>query len=137
VDQWPPPVRKQYFFRASPSGLLAWDVDRLVLLSRGFPVRRISLSEIRELDEPVFGDGEPPTWRSFAAHVRLVNDTELTYPIIRAADGAVMDGMHRVIKALVEGRDTIDAVQFRADPPPDYVDCRPDDLPYDQQTNEL
>jgi hypothetical protein len=42
-----------------------------------------------------------------------------------------MDGMHRVSKALIEGRVTIDSVQFDADPEPDYVGRRPDDLPYD------
>ena len=129
-------MRKQYFFRQSPRGLLAWDVDRLVHLSRDLPVRAVSLSEIRELDERFLGEDEPPTWRSFASHVRLVSEAELAYPIIRAADGAVMDGMHRVTKALALGYDAIDAVQFVTDPPPDYVGCRPDDLPYDESPHE-
>ncbi len=124
-------MRKQYYFRQSSVGLLAWDVDRLIRLSREFQVRAVPLTEIRELDEAVFGADEPPTWRSFAAHCRLVQEAESRYPIIRAADGAVMDGMHRVTKACVQGRDSIDAVQFVEDPAPDYVDCRPDELPYD------
>jgi hypothetical protein len=123
-------MRKQYYFRASPQGLLAWDVDRLVLLARSFPVRAVPLAQIRELDEAVFGEDEPPTWRSFVAHLQLVNAAELAYPIILAADGAVMDGMHRVAKALREGRLSIDAVQFLENPPPDYVGRRPDELPY-------
>ena len=126
-------MRKQYFFRGSPNGLLAWDVDRLVALSRDFPVRAVPLTEIRELDEPMFGEDEAPTWRSFASHARLVDDAELRYPIIRAADGAVMDGMHRVTKALMLGRDAIDAVQFTTDPAPDHVGCRPDELSYDEE----
>jgi hypothetical protein len=128
-------MRKQYYFRPSPAGLLAWDVDRLVDLSRTFTVRAVPLEEIRELDYALFGDDEPPTWRSFAGHCRLVHEAELRYPIIRAANGAVMDGMHRVSKALVQGRDTIDAVQFDTDPEPDYVGCRPDELPYDEPPN--
>lgn len=123
-------MRKQYFFRQSPNGLLAWDVDRLVSLSREFPVRSVPLTEIRELDQP-FAGGGAPTWRSFAGHVRLVQEAELRYPIIRAADGAVMDGMHRVTKALIQGHDVIEAVQFDVDPPPDYIGREPDELPYD------
>ena len=123
-------MRKQYYFRPSPDGLRAWDVDRLVHLARDFPVRAVPLSAIRELDEAVFGEDEPPTWRSLVAHVRLMDEAELSYPIILAADGAVMDGRHRVAKALREGRATIDAVQFPADPPPDHVGRRPDELPY-------
>ena len=129
-------MRKQYYFRPSPAGLLAWDVDRLVELSRKLPVRAVALDEIRELDDALFGTDEAPTWRSFAAHCRLVQEAELRYPIIRAADGAVMDGMHRVSKALIEGRDTIEAVQFENDPEPDYVGCQPDELPYDEQSGQ-
>lgn len=125
-------MRKQYYFRQSPEGLLAWDVDRLVRLSSEFSVRVVPLTEIRELDEPFFGEDEPPTWRSFASHARLVQDADLKYPIIRAADGAVMDGMHRVAKALGQGERAIEAVQFATDPSPDYVGRRPDELPYDE-----
>ena len=124
-------MRKQYYCRSSPRGLLAWDVDRLVVLSRDFPVRAVPLDDIRELDEPVFGEGEPPTWRSVVDHVRLMDEADFIHPIILAADGCVMDGRHRVAKALREGRETIDAVQFTEDPPPDYVGRDPDDLPYD------
>jgi len=60
-----------------------------------------------------------------------VHEAELRYPITRAANGAVMDGMHRVSKALIEGRNTIEAVQFDTDPEPVYVGRRPDELPYD------
>lgn len=123
-------MRKQYFFRPSSEGLCAWDVDRLVRLARDLPVHAVPLSRIRELDEPVFGEGEPPTWRSLVAHLQLVDAAELRYPIILAADGTVMDGRHRVAKALREGRSTVDAVQFPEDPPPDHVGCRPEELPY-------
>ena len=123
-------MRKQYYFRSSPRGLLAWDVDRLLLLARTLRVRAVPLAEIRELDEPVFGDDEPVTWRALVAHVELLEAADLAYPIILAADGRVMDGRHRLAKALREGRSTIDAVQFDEDPPPDYVGKRPDELSY-------
>jgi len=123
-------MRKQYYFRASSRGLLAWDVDRLVRLTRDFSVRAVPLSEIREIDGPIFGEEEPPTWRSFVSHAQLMEEAELVYPIILSADGAVMDGMHRVAKALRDCRSSIDAVQFTEDPSPDYVGCRPDELPY-------
>ena len=47
-----------------------------------------------------------------------------------------MDGMHRVSKAFVEGHETINAVQFATDPAPDYVGCRPDELPYERPSDE-
>jgi hypothetical protein len=69
-------MRKQYYFRPSSLGLLAWDVDRLIQLSRAFPVRAVPLAEIQELDAAVFGEDEPATWRSFASHLRLVQEIE-------------------------------------------------------------
>ena len=124
-------MRKQYFFRPSPLGLLAWDVDRLVRLTRHLPVREVPLDEIAALDEPVFGDDEPATWRSLVAHLELLQAADLAYPIILAADGAVMDGRHRAARALLEGRPTVSAVQFGEDPPPDYIGRAPDELPYE------
>jgi hypothetical protein len=123
-------VRKQYYFRPSARGLLAWDVDRLARLSAALPVRRVELATLRELDEPVFGDGEPPTWRSLIEHLKLIDETDLSYPIILAADGAVMDGRHRIAKAARLGLPDVEARQFPEDPEPDYIDRAPHDLPY-------
>ncbi|MBI4418742.1 MAG: hypothetical protein HY563_08185 [Ignavibacteriales bacterium] len=125
-------MRKQYYFRPSRNGYYAWDVDRLVALTKNFPRKRVRLDAIREIDEP-FSFGEKTgelTWRSFKEHMELIREADLAYPIILSSDGRVMDGMHRVVKALLEGRETIEAVQFSHDPAPDYEDVQPNDLPY-------
>lgn len=126
-------MRKQYHLRPSGRGLLAWDVDRLVRLAADLPRRKVPLRAIRELDEAYWFGGEDarPTCRAVAEHARLIEETDLRYPIILSADGRVMDGMHRVAKAYLEGRAEIEAVQFEIDPEPDYVGVAPDALPYD------
>ena len=125
-------MRKQYHFRPSDRGLLAWDVDRLVDLSKGLPVVDVAVESIRELDEIYWFDGkkEQPTCRRIVDHLRLIEEASFDYPIILCADGGVMDGMHRVAKALLEGRDEIAAVRFPKTPEPDYVGREPDELPY-------
>jgi hypothetical protein len=123
-------MRKQYYFRQSNRGLLAWDVHRLVKLSSNLPRKRTPLSEIRELDEVWFGRDELPTWRAMLEHLRLIEEAGLAFPIILSSSGAVMDGMHRVVKALWQGQEEIEAVQFAEDPDPDYVGLGPNDLPY-------
>ena len=125
-------MRKQYYFRPSSAGVLAWDVDRLVQLSAGLPRKRIALDSIRELDEAWHGDDDPPTWRSILFHIRLMDEADLAFPIILSASGAVMDGMHRVAKAVRLGHLEIEAVQFDADPEPDHVGLGPADLPYER-----
>jgi hypothetical protein len=72
------------------------------------------------------------TCRHVADHARLINEAELGHPVILSSDGRIMDGMHRVLKALIQGESHIRAVRFPADPEPDFVGVDPDDLPYDE-----
>lgn len=125
-------MRKQHHFMPSERGLLAWDVHRLTELSQGLPRRRVALSQIGEIDEVYWFDGhdERPTCRKVLEHMKLIQEVDLSFPVILAADGRVMDGMHRVARALSEGREEIEAVRFEHTPDPDYVDCNPKDLPY-------
>jgi hypothetical protein len=125
-------VRKQYHFWPGEDGLDAWDVDRLIELSRAFSVKHVPLAEIDEIDSVYWFDDrrERPTVRHVVDHARLIEEVDLSYPVILGRDGRVMDGMHRIAKALLEGRATIDAVQFEIQPEPDYRNCRPEDLPY-------
>ena len=121
-------MRKQYHFEPSAAGFDAWDVDHLIRLSSALPVKRVALDSFWQVDTVYWT--EPFTVRAFADHVRLVKAVDATYPIILTADGRVMDGMHRIVRALLMGERTIAAVQFEATPDPDYRDCQPDDLPY-------
>jgi len=123
-------MRKQYYFRGAGPDVLAWDVDRLVQLSADLPRRRVALDTIRELDEVWSGEDDPPTWRAMLEHIRLMDEADLSYPIILSETGAVMDGMHRVAKAVRLGHRDIEAVQFVSDPEPDHVGLGPADLPY-------
>ena len=123
-------MRKQYYFRPSSRGLLAWDVDRLVDLSRNLPRRSIRLAGIQDLDELWCGEDERPTWRAMLEHIKLIEEADLSFPIILSSTGAVMDGRHRVAKALLQGRVEIEAVQFEEDPEPDHAGLKPQDLPY-------
>ena len=115
---------------------MAWDVDRLITLSNRFPRIQVPLTAIRDLDEPFWSDDESPTWRAAVEHVRLIEAADLSFAIILSSDGRVMDGMHRVAKAVLLGRTTIEAVQFTDDPEPDYVGVHPNELPYDDTGNK-
>lgn len=128
-------MRKQYHFRDDARGLLAWDVDGLIAATRGLPMQEVALAGLRELDEAYWYDaeGDSPSCRSIAAHMQLVQQADLGYPIILCPQGRVMDGMHRAVKALMEGRVTIKAYRLPVLPAPDYIGVAPDALPYDEQ----
>jgi hypothetical protein len=120
--------------------LLSSGGARLLRLGRGsigeahlwVQPQKVRLSEITELDEAfcLEGSDEVPTYRQIAEDVRLIEEADLRFPIIMSSDRRVMDGMHRVLKALNAGMETIDAVIFEQDPEPDYVDVYPSQLPY-------
>lgn len=124
--------RKQYHSRFVNGDRHIWDVHELVRISADLPVLDIPLAEIMELDETWWYEpgGDPPTSRSVADHAKLIQATDLAYPIILCPEGRLMDGMHRVCKAYMQGHQTIKARRLKVLPPPDYVNRDLDELPY-------
>ena len=125
-------MRKQYHPLPSEEGLRVWDVDRLIELAEELPVELVRVNEIWELDEVRWfvEEQHPPTCRAVLEHMRLVLESDPSYPILLGEDGRVMDGMHRILKVALEGRDTIPAKRFERDPEPDYIGVELDELPY-------
>jgi hypothetical protein len=126
-------VRKQYFFSPSGQAFDAWDVEHLIELSAGLPVRDVALASIGEIDSVYWfaADGSTASVRVLVRHMELVNAADLSFPVILGASGQVMDGMHRIAKALLEGRSSVRAVQFAVQPAPDFTNVRPEELSYD------
>jgi len=127
-------MRKQYHFRKIDNKLYAWDVDNLIFLTKELEIENTDLSKINEFEETYWynEEGDSPTCRSITQHIKLVNDSDLNYPIIVCPDGKLMDGMHRVVKANLLELKTIKAYRLSTLPKPDYIDVNPDDLPYDE-----
>lgn len=126
-------MRKQYHLRHSDRGLLAWDVHRLIERTSTLSPIDLPLSDIKELDEPFwFGpEGDVPTCRKIAEHAKLIDETDLSHPIIVDPQNRVIDGMHRVCKALNKGRKSIKAFRLPELGEPDYAGVPADELPYD------
>lgn len=56
-----------------------------------------------------------------AHHVRRALDVDTSHPVILDQEGFIMDGWHRVLRALIDGKPTIKAVRFTETPPHDYL----------------
>jgi hypothetical protein len=124
-------VRKQYHFWPGAEGLDAWDVDRLIDLSASHIEETVSVAAISEVDTVYwFHETQQPTVRQVIEHILLIEEVDPSYPIILGPDGRVMDGMHRVARAILEGREMISAIRLPELPEPDFRNCRPEDLPY-------
>jgi hypothetical protein len=103
-------------------GRAVWHTERLWELARDLPVKTVLIASIPEFDQNCwFGENRPPTCREVAEHARLIQNADLSYPIILSSDGGLMDGGHRIAKAWLRGETEIAAVQFEEDPEPDYI----------------
>lgn len=97
----------------SKIGRHIWSVARLFELVKDLPVMEIPLDHLN-----VWHKYEGLSLRELVMHMKAVQAADLSFPIILDEDGEIMDGRHRVMKALLEGRATIKAVRFDTNPDP-------------------
>ena len=124
-------MRKQYHSRPGEGGRHIWDVERLLVLVEGQPVEHVLLADIREVHSDYWFADQEPTVLAVVAHARLIDEADLAWPILLDPWGGVMDGMHRVAKALLRGDVSIAARRLSVLPDPDFVGVPLEDLPYD------
>ena len=100
------------------SGGKVWTVTNLIARAK----------DIEPFDLPLAAiyagvDVWAPTGSAYgmAFHMRRALDGDTSYPIILCEQGFIMDGWHRVLRALIDGKATIKAVRFTKTPPHDYV----------------
>jgi hypothetical protein len=82
--------------------------------------RKVRVSDLNALDEVRWFSERMqklPTCRAVAEHARDIYKVDFQFPIILSPSGEVLDGMHRLCKAFLEGLEEIDAVQLPAMPP--------------------
>ena len=126
-------IRPQYHFRKVGGHTRIWDVRKLAQAAEQLPVTLHAISAIKEVDEPYWFDAtdDQATCRRVLEHAQQIAAADLAFPIILCAEGRIMDGMHRVMKAFGEGHDAITARQFATTPDPDFIDIAPEDLSYE------
>lgn len=93
-----------------------WCVPRLFELSRELPVMEVPLNHLS-----LYYTYEKLTLREMVMHLKAVEEADLSKPIILDEDGELMDGRHRLMKAMLLGAETIKAVRFDENPSPDQV----------------
>lgn len=97
-------------------GRHTWSVPRLFELARALPVMDVPLNHLS-----LFYKYTELTLREMVTHMKAVNDADLNVPIIMDEDGEIMDGRHRLMKAMLVGAETIKAVRFDENPSPCQV----------------
>jgi len=98
-----------------------WWTDRLWVASADLPAHAVPIDSIAEFDMDCWFHGQGATCREVAEHARRINAADLSYSVILAADGRLMDGGHRIAKAYLLGQHTVQARRFVIDPEPDWI----------------
>lgn len=94
-----------------------WFVANLIERAKSLPVFDLPLAAIYtglEVWDPVSSSYD------LAVHMRRVLDVDTAHPIILDQKGCIMDGWHRVARALIDRKTTIRAVRFEVTPPCDF-----------------
>ena len=102
-------------------GERAWYVETIWRAAADLPAQDVRVADIREVDEDCWFHGGPATVRADVEHARSLLDADVSRPVILAADGQVLDGMHRIAKAILDGRETVRAQRLLEDPAPDWL----------------
>lgn len=98
-------------------GGLSWSVPRLFELSKDLPVMDIPIDHLN-----VFYTYKNLTLRDMVMHINAVHNADLDRPIILDEDGELMDGRHRLMRAMYLGLKTVKAVRFEENPSPCKVE---------------
>ena len=100
----------------------AWDVPRLWELAAELQPFDFEVASFKDFDEDFcFCDRHKPTLRKILEHQKRIAEADLSHPIILNKNGAIMDGLHRLCRAMHEGRTHIKAVRFAVNPEPDSI----------------
>lgn len=97
----------------SRMGRHRWSVARLFELSKDLKVMEVPLMHMH-----MYYIYDKMTLRELTGHIVAVNNANLEYPIIIDEDGEIMDGRHRLMKAIIDDKKTIKVVRFDQNPEP-------------------
>lgn len=85
------------------------------------PIQRISIEEnLWQIEQPVWGDYSPsdvlrnPSKKKYAENIQRIRNADLSYPIFLTSKGQIIDGYHRILKAIQQEEKTVKAYVFDA-----------------------
>jgi len=99
----------------------AWSVQRLWDLGAEEQRERVRIKDIPQAESSWFWGAEVPSVRETAEECARITRADLRYPIILDPDGSLMDGAHRLGKAIELGHKDIWAVRLSEMPEPDEI----------------
>lgn len=98
-----------------------WTVTNLIARAKDLEPFDLPLAAIYLGAEVWAAESSP---YGMAHHMRRALDVDTSFPVILSEEGFIMDGWHRVLRALIDSKATIKAVRFTKTPPHDYLESK-------------
>lgn len=99
------------------AGDKVWVVTNLIEKAKDLPPFDLPLAAVYIGSEVWSATGSVA---GMAYHMRRALNVNPDYPVILDDEGFIMDGWHRVLRAIIDGKPTIKAVRFAVTPAHDY-----------------
>lgn len=114
-------MTKRFFSNVVNGRERKWYTESLWELAKELMPFDFAVEEFDFNQDVWFHDVHTPTVELVLDHMKRVQEADLQFPIILNKDGVIMDGVHRLCKARLNGLKTVKAVQFLNDPEPDEI----------------
>ena len=98
-----------------------WKVEDLWEVAEGLPIEYIPLQLLTDQLEGTYwtqGEEEDVTPQWVLGHTRRILKADLNYPILVNSENTIVDGIHRLCRAVLDGRDDIAVQRIEELPPP-------------------
>ena len=89
-----------------------YNVHEAIRLSKNIKVKPLKVDDLF-ISYSGFGIS---TLREFVEHSKAVEESDLSFPVLMNEDGYIIDGRHRLAKAILTGEKTIKCKRFVSDP---------------------
>ena len=90
-----------------------YDVHACVRMAKDLPIVKL---DVASMNISYRNPNNELSIRNFIEHMHSVLEADLSYPILLNEDGCIIDGRHRLCKALYQGDKTILTQRFDKDP---------------------
>lgn len=96
-----------------------WYDTTLIKASKNLPVKSMPINN-KLFDTKIYWTLD--TFFDLNIHLKRISDSNLKYPVILSPSGKIIDGFHRLMKAIQLKKTTIKYVKLDKMPPHDFVD---------------
>lgn len=100
-------------------GKKVWYAETLMNASKGLPVKNLPITN-KLLDTKI--EWTLNTFFDFKNHLERIKNCDLKYPVIVGPKGHIIDGYHRLMKAVMLNHKTIKYVKLDKMPPHDFME---------------